>query len=156
MIPCPACSGENRHDAIFCEHCHKALGPFRYVKEELNAQLAPHEKLADRVTDFIGQPHFVVVHLLWFALWIFLNTGIVAIVRRFDVYPYNLLATVLAVEAIFITGFILITQNRQQLQAEKYAELDYEVNVRSYREICEVKKMLEEMQVRLVNLERAS
>jgi uncharacterized membrane protein len=154
MIPCTACGGENPVDTIFCEHCHKALGPFRYVKEELNAQLAPHEKIADWVTDFIGRPHFIAVHLLWFGLWILLNTGVVAIIHQFDVYPYNLLATVLAVEAIFMTGFILITQNRQQLQAEKYAELDYEVNVRSYREICELKQMLQDFQSRLATLEK--
>lgn len=156
MIPCPACGGENTSEAIFCAHCDKALGPFRYVKEELSAQLTYHEKVADRVTDFIGRPHFVVVHVVWFALWILGNAGIFAMGRQFDTYPYNLLGLVLAIEAIFITGFILITQNRQQVEAEKYAELDYEVNVRSYREIGEVKKMLEEIQVRLAQLEKVS
>ena len=155
MIPCPACGGANLNDTIFCAHCAKALGPFRYVKEELNAQLTPHEKLADRVTDFVGRPHFVAAHTLLFILWGLLNTGIFALVRQFDAYPYNLLATLLSIEAIFITGFILITQNRQQLQAEKYAELDYEVNVRSYREICEVKGMLQEMEARFTQRENS-
>ena len=156
MMPCPACGGENPAETVFCEHCDKALGPFRYVKEELNAQLSAHEKLADRVTEFIGRPHFVVVHLLWFALWVVANTGILVVVRQFDEYPYSLLGTMLSVEAIFITGFLLISQNRQQLQAEKYAELDYEVNVRSYREIIEMKNMLQEMQKRMTSLEGRS
>ena len=156
MIPCPACEGLNATTAIFCEHCDKALGPFRYVKEELSAQLSAHEKLADRVTEFIGRPHFVVVHLLWFALWVVANTGIFVVVHQFDEYPYSLLGTMLSVEAIFITGFVLISQNRQQAQAEKYAELDYEVNVRSYREIVEMKNMLQEMQGRMTSLEERS
>lgn len=141
-LPCPACGGENLLDAIFCAHCDKALGPFRYVREELAAAASRHEKLAERVTDFIGRPQFVLLHLAWFASWALLNAGLLAVVRRFDAYPYNLLGILLSVEGILITGFLLISQNRQQAQAEKFAELDYEVNVRSFRAIQELQLLV--------------
>ena len=151
---CPACGGENSADAIFCAHCDKALGPYRFVREELLGEATPHELLAERVTGFVAQPSFFLVHALWFVLWILINAGIFAVVRRFDNYPYNLLSILLSIEAIFITGFLLISQNRQQRYIEKAAELDYEVNVRAYREIQEMQSMLQETLVRLERLEK--
>ncbi len=144
-LACPSCGDENPVQAVFCANpaCHKALGEFRYVREELLEQTRWHETLAERATSFIGKPHFVVAHVLLFAAWVGVNTGLVALVRAFDVYPFGLLGILLAVEAIFITGFLLISQNRQNVHADKRAELDYEVNVRTYREIHEIKAMLQ-------------
>jgi uncharacterized membrane protein len=150
-IVCPACGGENPHDAVFCGNaaCKKALGEFRYVREELLAAARWYEKLADRVTSFVGKPQFLAVHVCWFALWLALNTGLIAVATRFDEYPFGLLGIILAIEAIFITGFVLISQNRQNAHADKRAELDYEVNVRTYRELGEIKRMLRDIERRL-------
>jgi uncharacterized membrane protein len=156
-IVCPVCRGENPHDAVFCGNpaCKKALGEFRYVREELLAAARWYEKIADRVTSFVGKPHFLLVQLLWFTGWVSLNTGILAIMTRFDEYPFGLLGIILAIEAIFITGFLLISQNRQNTHADKRAELDYEVNVRTYREIHEIAAMLRAIVERLDRLEAA-
>ena len=152
-ISCSACGGLNKAAAVFCVHCRKALGPFRYVREELSAVTTHYEKVADKVTDFIARPSFFVVHTLWLALWIAANAGIVMAVRRFDAYPYDLLSFLLGVEAIFITGFLLISQNRQQTLLEKATELDYEVNVLSYRELQETQALVRESLARLTALE---
>lgn len=154
-VSCPACGGENTAEAIFCRACHKALGPFRYVREEVEAATSRYEKLAERVTNFVGRPQFFVVHILWIGFWILANTGLLMVVRRFDEYPYNLLGILLGVEAILITGFLLFSQNRQQAQADTFAELEYEVNVRAYREIQDVKAMLRDIAGRLDGLEKA-
>ena len=154
-ISCPACQGENEKDAVFCIHCSKALGPFRYVEEEFEAQMPWHEVLADRVTNFIGRPQYFLAHLVWFVIWIVLNAGIVMAVRQFDTYPYGLLGTLLAIEAVLITGFLLVSQNREQKRERKFAELEYEVNVRSFREIAELKGMLQETLERLARIEAA-
>lgn len=63
-IVCPGCGGVNDADAIFCAtpHCHKALGEFKYIIEEMRQTTGWHEALADRVTTFIGKPHFLVLH----------------------------------------------------------------------------------------------
>jgi uncharacterized membrane protein len=115
------------------------------VEEEFSSQTPWHEALAERVTRFVGRPHYVVVHLVWFVVWVVLNTGIIMAVRRFDSYPYGLLGTLLALEAVLITGFLLISQNREQARERKFAELEYEVNVRCFREIAELKGMLQEV-----------
>jgi uncharacterized membrane protein len=82
------------------------------------------------------------------------NTGALALGAAFDRYPFNLLGILLAVEAIFVTGFVLISQNRQAVHADKRAELDYEVNVRTYREIGEIRDALRALAQQLADLER--
>lgn len=150
-ITCPACGKVNTPDAVFCagNACHKALGEFEYVHEVLKAQRRWHEALAEKVSSFIGNPSFFVVHAFWFAIWVAINTGVLALVRAFDAYPFGLLSIILAIEAIFITGFLLISQNRQSIHADKRAELDYEVNVRTYREIRQIKAMLQTLEQQL-------
>ncbi|ESS72462.1 putative membrane protein [Methyloglobulus morosus KoM1] len=148
IIICPACGGANPKDAVFCvsHQCHKALGEFKYVLEELQAQKNWIEKLADKVTHFIAKPHFIIIHMLWFAVWIMANEGYLGHLPYFDEYPYSLLGIILAIEAVFITGFLLISQNHQSAYSEKRAELDYEVNIRSYRKLIELEKRLDSLE----------
>src|SRR5207249_1066659 len=150
-ITCPVCGGANASDAVFCANpaCHKALGEFRYVQEEIEAAAGWHEKLADRVTEFIGKPHFVLVHIFWVAVWVLVNSGVLVMIRGFDEYPFALLALILAVEAILLSGFILISSNRQAAHANKRAELDYEVNVRTFRAVHQLSAAVEEIAGRL-------
>ncbi len=154
-LVCPMCGLKNAPDAVFCANnaCHKALGEFRYVTEEIQAEARWHESLAERVTGFIAKPHFFVLHGLWIGLWVLLNTGVLALMARFDGYPFSLLGLLLAVEAIFISGFVLIRQNRQNLHADKRAELDYEVSVHTYRRILEMETMLLRIHTHLEKLE---
>ena len=71
----------------------------------------------------------------------------------FDAYPFGLLGIILSIEAIFITGFLLISQNRQSAHAEKRSELDYEVNVRTFREIQNMKGLLADIEARIHRIE---
>jgi uncharacterized membrane protein len=157
-ITCPICGGENAPDAVFCANpsCRRALGEFKYVLEELREEASWHERLAEKVTAFIGKPHFLAAHVFWLALWMAINTGVVTFIRRFDEYPFGLLGLILAVEAIFITGWILISNNRQDAHADKRAELDYEVSVRNYRQIQHIDATLNSILERLERLESAA
>jgi uncharacterized membrane protein len=79
----------------------------------------------------------------WFVLWIMLNQGWIGPFAGFDGYPYDLLSFILAIEAILVTGFLLISQNYQYEYSEKRAELDYEINIRAYRKLLELEKRLD-------------
>lgn len=153
VVICPACGGENASDAIFCSHeharqpCLKALGEFKYVLEEFRAERNGLERLADKITKFVGYTYFVIFHMFWFTLWFVANSGLVGSLRIFDEYPYSLLGIILGIEAVFITGFLLISQNYQNAYAEKCAQLDYEVNIRTYRKLLELEKRLELLKV---------
>ena len=154
-LVCPMCGLHNAPDAVFCanEACHKALGEFRYVQEEIQARTHWHESLAERVTGFIGKPRFLVFHIVWFVLWVLLNSGLIMAVRQFDSFPFGLLGILVGIEAVLITGFILISQNRQNAHADKRAELDYEVSVRTYRELMALRELLVEQTQRITQLE---
>ncbi|MGJ0514825.1 MAG: DUF1003 domain-containing protein [Methylomicrobium sp.] len=156
MILCPVCGGENSEDAVFCGNpaCHKALGEFRYVLEELRAEKTRFELLADQVAIFVSRPHFLTLHMAWFTVWIVLNSGMIASFQFFDEYPYDLLGIILSIEAILITGFLLISQNHQAAYSEKRAELDYEINIRSYRKLIELERRLDKMSMTLPEEER--
>lgn len=153
LVICPGCGAANPADAVFCINhtCHKALGEFRYVLEELRSRRSRFEHLADRVTRFTGHPHFVTIHLAWFVVWVILNSGLLAFFHRFDDYPYGLLGIILAMEAILIASFVLISQNRQSAYADMRAELDYEVTIQTYRRIEAIEKRLDELAVHLTH-----
>jgi uncharacterized membrane protein len=119
-----------------------ALGEFKYVLEEFRAERNGLERLADKITKFIGNTYFVVLHMFWFTLWFVANSGLVGSFRIFDEYPYSLLGIILGIEAVFITGFLLIYQNYQNSYAEKCAPLDYRVNIQTYRKLLELEKRL--------------
>ncbi len=121
VIYCPACGGENPADAVFCvnHQCHKALGEFKYVLEELLASKNWLERFADRVALFVSKPHFIILHLLWFVIWILANEGYLGAIQHFDSFPYGLLGIILAIEAVLITGFLLISQHHQYNYSEK-------------------------------------
>lgn len=155
LIVCPACGGINPPDAVFCGKatCHKALSDFPYVLEALRAEASWHHVLADHVTAVIVKPYFVGAHILWFAGWAALNTGVFGFVRIFDEYPFFLLVTILAIETLLITIFVLISNIRQSTHADTRAECDYEVNVRSYREITKMHAIMQGLIDRLEQLE---
>lgn len=135
---CPGCGGVVPADAVFCGNpaCGKALGEFRYVVEEMEAQTTAIQRLADRVNSWSGRPNFVTVHAVWFFAWILVNSGLVTVIGVFDQFPYGLLGIILSIEAILLTGLLLISNNRQNEHVRHRAELDYEVNVRTYRKLC--------------------
>ncbi len=68
-------------------------------------------RIADAITSFSGRMIFAYVHILWFGFWILFNTGRFG-VRVFDPFPYGLLTMIVSLEAIFLSTFVLISQNR--------------------------------------------
>jgi len=155
-LRCPACGGSNDEEAVFCAHCHKALGEFPFALEEEEARWRWHERAAQSVARFIGRPHFLAAHALWFALWAGLNTGALAAMfawGRFDAYPFQLLGILLSMEAVFITGFLLINQNCQAVRADTRAELDYRASVLTYRKLRDIEGALLRTAERLDRME---
>lgn len=91
------------------------------------------------VTDVAGSRTFLIGHAAWFVVWIFLlNRGSAA----FDVYPYSLLNLLVSLEAIFLTSFVLLTQNRMTKQADRRAHLDLQVNLLAEQELTAILQMV--------------
>lgn len=95
------------------------------------------ERLAARITDFAGSMAFVLLHLVLYSLWIFINLGVVPGVPRFDP-TFVVLAMEASVEAIFLSTFVLITQNRMAAAADRRADLDLHINLLAEHELTKV------------------
>lgn len=95
--------------------------------EQLLRELHSAEgRFAEAITNFSGSMNFVYFHIIWFGLWIVINYGMLApTIQPFDPFPYGLLTMIVSLEAIFLSTFILITQNRQAL-VDTYRELEEE------------------------------
>jgi len=106
------------------------------------------DRLADAITTFSGRMVFAYVHIVWFGVWILLNTGWVG-VRAFDPFPYGLLTMVVSLEAIFLSTFVLISQNRLSAETEHRADLDLHIGLLTEHELTRVLQMLDAIQDKL-------
>jgi len=106
------------------------------------------ERLADAMTSFSGSMLFVCLHILWFGSWLLVNTGRVGI-PPFDPFPYGLLTMIVSLEAIFLSTFVLISQNRFSDEADRRAELDLQIGLLAEHEITRVLHMLDTIQDKL-------
>ena len=106
------------------------------------------DRIADVITSFSGRMIFVYVHVLWFTAWILLNTGRLG-VQPFDPFPYGLLTMIVSLEAIFLSTFVLISQNRLSQEAEHRADLDMQIGLLTEHELTRVLQMLDAIQGKL-------
>jgi len=113
------------------------------LEEQALAGRSPGEKLGDAASRLIGSMPFVVFHLVWFAAWIVLNLGVIPGIEPFDEFPFGLLTLVVSLEAIFLSLFLLISQNRMTRQADKRAHLDLQINLLAEAETTKILRMLE-------------
>jgi len=131
--PCPACAVVDQADGLadgnlFAMAATKGIGHESKIIEELkDAQ----DRIADRITAFAGSLNFVYIHTVWFGIWIALNVGLIGAGLKFDKFPFGLLTMIVSLEAIFLSTFVMVSQNRQAARADIRAELDFETNLRS-------------------------
>lgn len=111
-----------------------SLVKVRLAKER---EKGPQERAADALTRFSGSMLFVYVHAVWFGVWIAANIGLFG-QTKFDPFPFSLLTLIVSLEAIFLSTFVLISQNHAGALAEKRAELDLQINLLSEHEITQL------------------
>jgi len=111
-------------------------------REEAESARSRQERIADWITWFSGNLPFVYFHAVWFTLWIVANLGLFGL-PPFDPFPYGLLTMIVSLEAIFLSTFVLVSQNRQALLADRRADLDLQTNLLAEHEITRVLAMLD-------------
>lgn len=123
-------------------------------------------KFASFVSGSAGNMWFVYLHIFWFTFWFFANNGDIPQIQPFDPFPYGLLTMVVSLEAIFLSTFILINQNRQALvdtyrdiRDETYegqAQEELEEDVQDIqKDIDDIKSAMSFIQGKLTNVEKA-
>lgn len=118
----------------------------RRAREKATATL--EERIAGGITRFAGSMRFVYLQLLLCVFWISANLGQLPGVPKFDP-TFLILAVAVSVEAIFLSTFILITQNRMSVAEDKRAELDLQISLLAEHEITKLAGLLSAIAQRL-------
>jgi len=113
------------------------------LRRRFEARRSPSERVADGITRFTGSMLFVYIHAILVSAWILINLDVVPGVRPFDPFPFVMLAMAASVEAIFLSTFVLISQNRMSRLAEQRAELDLQVNLLAEHEITRLIELVD-------------
>jgi len=102
------------------------------LEENAKAQRTRSDLVAEAIAGFCGSMTFVWVHVIWFGLWIVIN--LVPGLRHIDPFPFTFLTLVVSLEAIFLSTFILISQNHETRITERRNHLDLQINLLSEQE----------------------
>lgn len=120
---------------------------------KLEETFAKNRSMADKIADWIGgfsgSVTFVILHVVVYGLWILINLKLIPGLKPFDPYPFLLLSVVVSVEAIFLSTFVLMKQNRMSRRADQRDHLDLQINLLSEREMTMVLQLLQRIAARL-------
>jgi len=129
----------------------------RNVNEEMEEHSTGLQRIADWIAWFSGSMPFLMINGAWFIIWITLNTLPLGI-PAFDPYPFGLLTMIVSLEAIFLSCFVLISQNRQSEKDHVRSDIEYEVNIKAELEIAHLHektdRIYENMMARFSSLEK--
>ncbi len=106
-------------------------------------------QIADDLTAFCGSTGFMIFHAVLFIGWITINTGLVASINVFDPFPFGLLTMIVSLEAIFLSIFVLVSQNRSSYISTVRDEVHMRVNLIAEEEITKTLKVLSEIRTKL-------
>src|ERR1017187_10002899 len=111
-------------------------------EEEALERRSSAERLADAGGVFAGSPLFIVLHLVLVIAWLLVNSGKIPGARPFDPYPFSLLGVIVAVEAVILSSFILMRQNRMMRRGERRDHLNLQVDLLAEKEITKLLQMV--------------
>ncbi len=115
----------------------------RDIEEAANRRRTKPQIISDNIAAFCGSTFFLWVHLIWFALWLAFNSlPMVPHKWQFDRPPFGNLTLIVSLEAIFLSTFILISQNRQQALFTERSHLDLQINMLAEQETSQMLGLL--------------
>jgi uncharacterized membrane protein len=120
----------------------------RNVNEEIE-KLTVFERCCDWLAWFSGSIPFLIISTVWFVGWIVINSYHVGL-PQFDPYPFGLLTMIVSLEAIFLSIFVLLSQNRQAEKDRIRSNIDYEVNVKAELEVAHLHEKTDRFQERML------
>jgi uncharacterized membrane protein len=98
-------------------------------------------RIGDAIATEAGRMWFIILHVIWFTIWIIIN--LTSGGKHFDPFPFSLLTMIVSLESIFLSLFILMSQNRSGLQADQRNHLDLQINLLSEDENTKMIQMLQ-------------
>jgi len=114
----------------------------RSIKAKADAKRTTSEKIADWMTSHFGSIAFLLLNSLIFIAWLVINSERTKELPNFDPFPFNLLTTMVSLEAIILAIFVLISQNRSMKVDDLREEVHLQINLIAEKEITKVMKMM--------------
>ena len=114
------------------------------VNEVMEERTTRWQKIADVIAAVSASQAFVIFHIILFAGWMVVNKVIGE--KAFDPFPYNLLTMVVSLEAIFLSIFVLVSQNRAGEKDRIRADLDYQVNLKAHLEVMQLHRKIDRIE----------
>ena len=106
---------------------------------------SPVARLSDWIAARAGGGPAIFVHAVWFSVWLAVNEGLVPGLRPFDPFPFPFLTMTVSLEAIFLTLFVLASQNRLARQGDMRSHLDLQIDLLAEREMTAVLGLLRDL-----------
>ncbi len=103
------------------------------------------ERMADGISGVFGSVEFILLHVVWFGGWIAWNNGWIVGFAPFDPYPYGFLTMIVSLEAIFLSAFVLLSQNRSAKVADLREDVDLNINVQTELEVTKLLNLVDEI-----------
>src|SRR5205823_14562070 len=103
------------------------------------------QKTADWIAEFAGSIPFLLIHAGLFAFWLTVNWLHVPGIPQFDPYPFGFLTLAVSLEAIFLSVFVLLSQNRQAAKDRVHADIEYAVNLKAELEIAHLHEKIDRL-----------
>jgi uncharacterized membrane protein len=123
-------------------HAQSHIDSIVRQEEEALERRSHSERLADGIGAFAGSLLFVALHLVLLIVWLLINSGNIPKARPFDPYPFSLLGVIVAVEAVILSSFILMRQNRMMRRGERRDHLNLQVDLLAEKEITKLLQMV--------------
>ena len=127
---------------------HRNIRKIMQVRLKAVREQRVQDRIANGMTSFAGSIVFFCLHIVWFGLWILLNTGRVGM-HPFDPFPHGLLTMVVSLEAIFLSTCVLISQNVLGKEAERLTDLGLQTGLLTEHELTRVLQMLRAIQQKI-------
>ena len=108
------------------------------LEEEALSKRTLADRISDVIANFVGSIPFVVIHVVWFIVWVIINMGWLSGRIKFDPYPFALLCMLVSLEGVLLSTFVLIKQNRMSERADQRSHLDLQINLLSEREVTKI------------------
>jgi uncharacterized membrane protein len=124
-------------------HVQENIETIARIEEESLGNRSRVERIGDAIGSFAGSMTFVALHLLWFAGWVVINAKNLPWILAFDPYPYIFLSMVVSLEAVLLSTFVLMKQNRMSRRADQRAHLDLQINLLTEKEVTKTLQLLQ-------------
>jgi uncharacterized membrane protein len=133
----------SKHSEAFEQDIESNISRVVKIEQAQKDQRTLGEKLSEAIARFCGSMVFVYVHIVWFGGWIIVNSWPGG--PKFDPFPYTFLTLVVSLEAIFLSTFILISQNHETKLTERRDHLDLQINMLAEQESTKTLQLIQKI-----------